>query len=97
MRRDALATSGVLSPTPSQKSLMPPPVPVDSTTGAGKAEVCAKRSATVVEKGNTVEEPTIWMGCCWALAAPIEAAAVTTSAAALGRKRVVKDNLPVLC
>ena len=28
--------SGVFSPTPSQKSLMPPPVPVDSTTGAAK-------------------------------------------------------------
>ena len=34
--------SGVLSPTPSQKSLMPPPVPVDSTTGAGKPAFCAE-------------------------------------------------------
>ena len=37
MRREALVMSGVLSPTPSQKSLMPPPVPVDSTTGAREA------------------------------------------------------------
>ena len=32
--REALAMSGKLSPTPPQNSLMPPPVPRDSTLGA---------------------------------------------------------------
>ena len=49
--RDAPTMSGVASPTPSQNSLMPPPVPVASTTGALMAPCLANSSATVVENG----------------------------------------------
>src|SRR3546814_5632813 len=54
--------SGWPVPTPAQDSFMPPPVPVLSTTGALKLLVFANCSATAVEKGKTVEEPTmrIW-------------------------------------
>ena len=43
--------SGVSSPAPAQNSFMPPPVPVDSTTGVFMPEVLPKFSATVVVKG----------------------------------------------
>ena len=47
MAREALAMSGMSTPTPAQNSLMPPPVPVDSTTGvlklAGLAELLGDR------------------------------------------------------
>src|SRR3546814_2957319 len=58
----ALVMSGWPVPTPAQNSFMPPPVPVLSTTGALKLLVFANCSATAVEKGKTVEEPTmrIW-------------------------------------
>ena len=41
---------------------MPPPVPVDSTTGVFMPEVLPNCSATVVVKGYTVDDPTmrIW-------------------------------------
>ena len=41
---------------------MPPPVPVASTTGVLNLVRLPKRSATVVENGNTVDDPTmrIW-------------------------------------
>ena len=38
--------SGMLGPTPPQKICMPPPVPVDSTTGAGLPVMPANCSAT---------------------------------------------------
>jgi len=44
---------------PAQNSFTPPPVPVDSITGALKSVFLANRSATIVEKGNTVDDPTI--------------------------------------
>ena len=59
MRREALVASGLLSPTPAQNSFMPPPVPVDSTTGVFMPEVFPKFSATAVVNGYTVEDPTI--------------------------------------
>ena len=40
---------------------MPPPVPVDSIFGVLKLVVLPKRSATTVENGYTVDEPTILM------------------------------------
>ncbi len=62
IRRDALAISGVAIPTPEQNNFNPPPEPVASTTGVLKSVDLPNRSATVVVKGNTVEEPTmrIW-------------------------------------
>src|SRR5262245_1096128 len=59
MGRDAFAKSGVPSPTPAQNSFMPPPVPVDSTTGVLNLPAWPSFSATAVVKGNTVDEPTI--------------------------------------
>ncbi len=49
-------------PTPEQNNFNPPPEPVASTTGVLKSVDLPNRSATVVVKGNTVEEPTmrIW-------------------------------------
>src|SRR5690606_24337894 len=51
MRREALATSGYWGPTPLQKSLMPPPVPVLSTLGVLNLPCRPNCSATVVVKG----------------------------------------------
>ena len=51
MRREALVTSGCDSPTPAQNSFMPPPVPVDSTTGVFMPEVLPNCSATAVVNG----------------------------------------------
>jgi hypothetical protein len=50
------------APRPSQKIFKPPPVPVDSTTGVLKPAALPNCSATAVEKGNTVDDPTmrIW-------------------------------------
>jgi hypothetical protein len=59
--REALATSGVLGPTPLQNSLMPPPVPRLSTRGALLPLLRAKVSATRVVNGKTVEEPAAQM------------------------------------
>jgi hypothetical protein len=58
--------SGVASPTPEQNSLMPPPVPVLSTTGVFRPDFWPNCSATAVENGNTVDEPTIriWSRAC---------------------------------
>ncbi len=57
---------------PAQNSFMPPPVPVDSTTGVFVPEDLPNCSATAVVKGYTVEEPTmrIWSR---AWAAPVRA------------------------
>ena len=57
--REALVMSGVSSPTPLQNSFMPPPVPVLSTTGVFIPVFCPNCSATAVENGKTVEDPTI--------------------------------------
>ena len=43
--------SGWLSPTPAQNSLMPPPVPVLSTTGVLNWYLLPNCSATAVVKG----------------------------------------------
>ena len=58
--------SGVSSPTPAQNSFMPPPVPVLSTTGVFSPVFWPNCSATAVENGKTVEEPTmrIWSRAC---------------------------------
>jgi hypothetical protein len=79
----ALVRSGCCTPTPAQNCLMPPPVPVDSTTGVLKAPPRPKVSATALLKGNTVEEPTmrIWSRPC-ALAVPDMAAAEAMAARA---------------
>jgi hypothetical protein len=61
MRREAVATSGVLEPTPLQNSLMPPPVPSASTRGAGRPDFCWKFSDTRAAKGATVDEPAAHM------------------------------------
>ena len=49
--RDALVTSGYWTPIPLQNSFMPPPVPVDSTTGVLKPLDCPNFSAAIVENG----------------------------------------------
>ena len=46
MAREAPVMSAKSVPMPSQKICMPPPVPVDSTTGATAPVFAAKRSAT---------------------------------------------------
>ena len=51
MRREALVTSGCCTPTPAQNSFMPPPVPVDSTTGVLPPALLPNCSATAVVKG----------------------------------------------
>src|SRR5215510_7050145 len=61
MRREALAMSGNCGPTPLQKSLMPPPVPVLSTLGVLNTPCRPNCSATVVVNGYTVDEPTMVM------------------------------------
>src|SRR5262245_37944742 len=57
--REALLMSGESTPTPAQKSLKPPPVPVDSTTGVLNLPTLPNCSATAVENGNTVLDPTM--------------------------------------
>jgi hypothetical protein len=51
MRREAFVTSGWPSPVPVQNNFMPPPVPVDSTTGVFMPEVRPNCSATAVVNG----------------------------------------------
>ena len=51
--------SGCRTPTPEQNSLRPPPEPVLSTTGVLNPVDLPNCSATAVENGKTVEEPTI--------------------------------------
>jgi hypothetical protein len=58
--------------------LIPPPEPVDSTTGALNELVFPNVSATAVENGKTVEEPTIRI---WSRATADPAAATETTAA----------------
>jgi hypothetical protein len=48
---DAFAISGVFISAPEQNSFIPPPVPVDSTTGVGNFVVDPNSSATEDEKG----------------------------------------------
>src|SRR6056300_399649 len=64
MARLAFVISGVLTPIPLQNNFIPPPVPVDSMTGV-LMPFLPTFSATTVENGNTVEEPTIDI---WSLA-----------------------------
>ena len=49
--REAMTISGVSRPTPAQKSLKPPPVPVDSITGVAKAALRPNCSAAAVMMG----------------------------------------------
>ena len=51
MRREAFAISGWVTPTPPQKSLRPPPVPVLSTIGALNDDERLNSSATAVANG----------------------------------------------
>ena len=51
MRREALVAAGWLTPIPAQNSFMPPPVPVDSTTGVLMLSVLPSCSATAVVNG----------------------------------------------
>ena len=61
IRRDEFVISGWFSPRPEQKSFKPPPDPVLSTIGVLNFVVRPKFSATVVAKGYTVEDPTIFI------------------------------------
>ena len=79
MRREALAMSGWPSPIPVQNSLSPPPEPVASTIGVLNDVVLPNRSATAVENGNTVEDPTMRIRSR-ASAAPATAAAASSPA-----------------
>jgi hypothetical protein len=58
---------GVFAPTPLQNCSIPPPVPVDSSTGDLRdGSALANASDAALAKGNTVEEPTIrisWIRC----------------------------------
>jgi hypothetical protein len=58
MAREAPVISACDGPMPPQKIYMPPPVPVDSTTGARLPDFFAYSSAAAWVNGNTVEEPT---------------------------------------
>ena len=62
MRREALVTSGWPAPTPAQNSFMPPPVPVDSTTGvlprAGLAELLGHRRGERID-GRGTDDPDL--------------------------------------
>ena len=60
-RREELVMSGYCTPAPEQNSLNPPPDPVDSILGVLKSVVRPNRSATTVENGYTVDEPTMLM------------------------------------
>ncbi len=51
MAREALVMSGYSTPTPPQKSLNPPPDPVDSILGVLKRVLLPYCSATTVAKG----------------------------------------------
>ena len=53
--------SGVFVPIPLQNSFIPPPDPVDSTIGVKAVVLEPNCSATEVENGKTVEDPTILM------------------------------------
>ena len=53
------ANEYALQVTPAQKSLNPPPEPVDSILGVLKRVVLPNLSATTVAKGYTVDDPTI--------------------------------------
>src|SRR5690606_30696889 len=72
MRREELAMSMVLGPTPAQNWRRPPPEPPEPTTGvlnSGKA--LPNASATIEAKGSTVDEPAIWIvSGDWAIEAP---------------------------
>tara|TARA_E500000178_G_scaffold1931_1_gene2149 strand:+ start:9724 stop:10008 length:285 start_codon:yes stop_codon:yes gene_type:complete len=59
MRRDEFVMSGKFVPMPEQNNFIPPPEPVDSTFGVGFSLLRPYRSATTVENGYTVDEPTI--------------------------------------
>ena len=76
--------SGVASPTPAQNSLMPPPVPVLSTTGVLRPDFWPNCSATAVENGNTVDEPTMRI---WSRACACAAKATSAVAAAVMSRR----------
>src|SRR5687768_4884619 len=84
--------SGVFSPTPAQNSFMPPPVPVDSTTGVLNLPTLPKLSATAVVKGNTVEDPTmrIWSR---AWAAPAVMARPATAASATEMRFIASPSM----
>ena len=56
---EAFVISGVFMSLPAQNSFIPPPEPVDSTTGVGYLLVAPNSSATAEENGYTVEDPTI--------------------------------------
>jgi hypothetical protein len=43
---------------------MPAPVPPPSTIGVPNSEFSPNDSAAIVEKGNTVEDPVIWIASC---------------------------------
>src|SRR3546814_19812997 len=88
MAREALLISGWPTPTPAQNSLKPPPVPVDSTTGVLKLPVLPNCSATAVENGNTVLEPTMRI---WSRASAAEAA--KASEAGSEEQRVGKEGV----
>ena len=75
--RDALATSMLLTPMPSQNRLRPAEDPPDSTTGVGKSVLSPKASATIDAYGRTVDEPAIWM---LSLAAAVVAPSAATTA-----------------
>src|SRR3546814_19465106 len=84
--------SGWPTPTPAQNSLKPPPVPVDSTTGVLKLPVLPNCSATAVENGNTVLEPTMRI---WSRASAAEAAKASDAKAAMARVRFLVRYLPL--
>ena len=66
MRREEFTMSGCSAPTPAQNRRKPPPEPVDSTTGVENWVLAPKLSATAVENGKTVEEPTMRIcSRCW--------------------------------
>ena len=65
IRREALEMEGCSGPTPWQKALKPPPVPVVSTIGVAKRVEAPNCSATVVENGATVDDPTIRIRSAW--------------------------------
>src|SRR3546814_14921563 len=74
MALEAPVMSGWSAPTPGQKIFMPPPVPVDSTTGAEKLDLLANSSDTAWVYGKTVDEQTMRI---WSRASAMAGAAMT--------------------
>src|SRR3546814_1777379 len=72
---------------------MPPPVPVDSTTGAEKLDLLANSSDTAWVYGKTVDEPTMRI---WSRASAMAGAAMTRPVRAATASLLLITGVPPL-